>query len=109
MTIEQLTKLVDHEVQWLKYYGFYKTREKLTTESNIYEDLQSIGYTKRVIPLELRCLPCTITASEDININTKLEELREESLPRRKNCYSPIEAYTILFPDKYSEIIERLK
>mgnify|MGYP003405218616 CR=1 FL=1 len=86
MTIEQLTKLVDHEVQWLKYYGFYKTRKKLTIESNIYEDLESIGYTKRVIPLELRCLPCTITASEDININTNLEELREESLPRRRTA-----------------------
>lgn len=109
MTIEQLNKLVDHEIQWLRYYAREDHRQKLTEDSNIYIDLVSIGYTKRVVPLTLRCLPCTITSPNKINSDTDISELVIDNLPRRENFHSPIEAYMMLFPDKRAEIIERLK
>jgi hypothetical protein len=109
MTKEQLDRLVDHEIQWLRYYALAEYRNKLTEKSDIYKELKSIGYTKRVIALDSRCLPCTITSSKKIEQGIDLSELTPDSLPRRENFYSPIETYMILFPDKRAEVIEKLK
>jgi hypothetical protein len=109
MTEEELYKLVDHEIQWLRYYALAEYRNKLTDKSDIYNELISIGYAKRTTSLDLRCLPCTITSSKKIEAGIDLSELTIDSLPRRENFISPIEAYMIIFPNRRGAIIERLK
>jgi hypothetical protein len=108
MTEELLYKLIDHEIQWLNYYGLREDREKLNEKSNIYCDVRSIGYTKRVMELTLRCSPGLITSDKKITKDSKVEDLREESFPRGENKFTPIEVYFILFPEKKMDLINKL-
>jgi hypothetical protein len=110
MNIEELEKYVDLEIQWLNYYANRETREKLTEHSDIYNDLISIGYTKRVIKLDLRCCPCTITSDETIKEGMELLKLRKHSVNLRgENKLSPIETYIKIYPYKKISIINKLK
>lgn len=108
MTEELLYKLIDHEIQWLNYYGLREDREKLNENSDIYKDVRSIGYTKRVIELTLRCSPGLITSDCPITIDTKIEELKQDYFPRGENKYTPLEVLFIIHPEKKMEMIERL-
>ena len=108
MTEELLYKLIDHEIQWLNYYGLREDREKLNEKSNIYCNVRSIGYTKRVVELTLRCSPGLITSDKPITKDSKIEELKQEGFPRGENKFTPIEVYFILFPENKMEIISRL-
>jgi len=108
MTEELLYKLIDHEIQWLNYYGLREDREKLNEKSNIYCDVRSIGYTKRVIELTLRCSPGLITSDKLITKDIKIEDLKQESFPRGENKFTPIETFFILYPERKVEIIKRL-
>ena len=108
MTEELLYKLIDHEIQWLNYYGLREDREKLNEKSNIYSDVRSIGYTKRVIELTLRWSPGLITSDKSITKDIKIEDLKQESFPRGENKFTPIEVYFILFPEKKMDIINKL-
>ena len=109
MTLEELNKLVDLELQWLHYYAHIDSRNNLNENSNIYEDLVPIGYTKRVIPLSSRCVPCIITSDEIITEKFDLSKLRKDANLRGENRYSPLEAFLIIFPDKKMETLNRLK
>ena len=109
MKIEELKKLVDLEVQWLYYYSHSESRKKLNENSNIYEDLVSIGYTKRVMRLDLRCCPCVITSDEIISEGTNISKLIKINNLRGENKLSPIETYITVFPEKKMEIFNRLK
>ena len=109
MTIERLNILIDHEINWLYYYGWHEDRANLQESSNIYEALGRMGYTKRVIPLVLRCPSCMITSETQISQNTKLEELTETSMGRGENKLTPLEAAILLFPERKIEFIERIK
>jgi hypothetical protein len=109
MKIEELEKLIDQEIQWLRYYGHIDSRQALNEKSEIYRDLISIGYTKRIIPLDRRCCPCIITSDEIICEGFDIDKLITDSNLRGENRYSPIEAYTKIFPDKKMEIFNRLK
>jgi hypothetical protein len=108
MTEELLYKLIDHEIQWLNYYGLREDREKLNEKSNIYCDVRSIGYTKRVIELTLRCSPGLITSDYPITSKTKIEELKQDYFPRGENKYTPLEVLFVIHPEKKIEMIERL-
>jgi len=108
MTEELLHKLIDHEIQWLSYYGLREDRELLNEESNIYKDVRSIGYTKRVIELTLRCSPGLISADKPITIDTKIEDLNQDSFPRGDNKFTPLEVFFILYPNRKMEMIKRL-
>lgn len=110
MTEKELNKLIDHEIQWLAYYANRESRGKLTEESNIYKDLVSIGYTKKVIPLDKRCSCGVLTSNEQITKDTLLENiyLTNDARDITKNCYSPLEVYWILYPEKKPEVISLL-
>ena len=108
MTETELLKLIDHEINWLNYYGLREDREKLTIDSDIYRDVRSIGYTKRVIPLITRCSPGLITSKNTICESTTLEELESCYFPKMENCYTPLEIWFILYPDRKSEMILKL-
>lgn len=111
MNKEELYKLVNKEIEWLIYYGYRADREKLTINSNIYEEVNSIGYTKRKMPLDQRCAPCILTANEIITKDLDLEKLTicYEKRDNSKNKYTPLEVYLILFPDERNDIIEKIK
>lgn len=109
MTIKELEDLVDHEIQWLSYYGYREDRNNLNLNSEIYRDVRSIGYTKRVIDLYLRCSPGLITSDIEISKDTIIDKLRRESFPRGNNKFTPLEVYLLIFPDRKEDIINRLK
>ena len=110
MKIEELKKLVDLEVQWLRYYSREDSRMRFNENSDIYTDLVSIGYTKRVVRLDLRCCPCVLTSDELITNNTDVSDLKKaEYNVRGENKLSPVEAYITIFPEKKIEIIGMLK
>lgn len=110
MTIEELEKYIDIELQWLRYYSLEKTREKLNENSDIYSDLKSIGYTKRVVPLYSRCSPCTLTSDDVITENTNISDIKKaEFNVRGDNKFTPVETFIKLFPERKIEIINRLK
>lgn len=103
MNKEELLQLIDHEIGWLRYYGFREDREKLTEESDIYKEVRSIGYTKRIIDLDKRCCPCLIIVGKSI------EECIISQFPRSDEKLSPLELYKILYKDEYKEILKDIK
>jgi len=110
MNINELEKLVELELQWLYYYSREDSKQNLNLESNIYEDLISIGYTKRPVKLDIRCCPCTITSDKIITEKTDISELFKSPINKRgENKLSPVEVYIKLFPDKKIDIINKLK
>lgn len=109
MTLEELNKLVDLELQWLRYYSHVDSRNKLNENSNIYDDLVSIGYTKRVVKLDLRCCPCIITSDEIISKDFDLSKLKIDSNLRGENRLTPVETFIIIFPEQKMNILNKLK
>lgn len=108
MTQESFDRLLDHEIQWLSYYGLREDREKLNENSDIYKDVRSIGYTKRVIPLMDRCSPGLITSDKPITKETKIEELTSCNFPKGENKFTPVETFFILFPERKMELIQKI-
>ena len=80
----------------------------MTTDSNLYEDIRVIGYTKRPMSLRNRCIPAVIKCDTEINSNTKIEDLYTTQ-DRVSNIYSPCEVFMKMFPDRSQEIIDILK
>ena len=105
ITKEQLEKWVDTEIGALRYYGIRSDRSKLTEDSNIYNELRSIGYTKKTTPLVRRCSQTTITSDSLITKDTKLEDMYEKHTWDRDNKFTPLEIYWIIFPEKRKDII----
>jgi hypothetical protein len=106
---QQLEKWIDHELSFLRYYGYREDRMKLTIDSNIYEDVRSIGYAKRTMPLSHRCIPATIKCDTEINSNTKIEDLYVITERKNNQSYSPCEVFMKIFPDRRKEIIDILR
>lgn len=102
MNKEKLLQLIDHEISWLKYYGLREDRIKLTEQSDIYKEVRSIGYTKRVVDLDRRCCPCLII------IGNTLEECQMDQFPRSENKVSPLELYKILYKEEYKLILSEI-
>jgi len=111
MLEKEFLRCVNQELDWLKYYTWGKSREKLTLNSNLYEDLAPMGYVKRQLPLYNRCAPCFVTADSKIVESFNVEDIYDIAQPRnhQENRYTPLEAYLIIYPDKKQEIINRLK
>ena len=105
---KQLERWIDHELSFLRYYGFREDRMKLTNDSNLYEDIRVIGYTKRPMPLKNRCIPAVIKCDTEINSNTKIEELYTTQ-ERTGDIYSPCEVFMKMFPDRKGDIIGIIK
>jgi len=99
MTKEELKKHVIHELEWLKYYAREDTREKLNTDTPIYNQLISIGYAKRVFPLPYRCASATISIDNTKNIKSTTEPRNVEN-----GNYTPLESWLILYPESFNEV-----
>jgi hypothetical protein len=108
MDKKELIKLIDHEIQWLYYYAHRNSRAKLTEESIIYE-MDPMEYSKKRMPLYLRCSPCLIESYEEIKPGMNLESLVKCNMDSRHKRLTPLEVGMIVFPEKRIEFIQRLK
>lgn len=106
MTIEELYQLVDHEIDWLYYYALQEDRNILNESSDVYKDLKSIGYTKRQLPLKLRCSPCSILSSKSIEIGIEIDLLEKSD---SRDGLTPLEVIIKIFPERKMEFLNRLK
>lgn len=105
MTEQLFNKLIEHETVWLHYYGH--PDERITEEYNdhmFYDRLVSIGYTKKVIALWMRCCGGFITSDRPV-LESTVEELRIIGSPRdhEANIYTPLE---YMFAKKYGRYME---
>jgi hypothetical protein len=111
MDIKELEKLAEHEISWLSYYARKDTRDLLTLESDIFEDLISIGYAKRKKSLIERCVAAYLTSNERIKYGADLDKIEMIYSGRdvENNIYTSLEVYLILFPEKKQYVIDKLK
>ncbi len=110
MTKKELFRYVDAELQALRYYASEKTRMELNIDKPIYEQLVSIGYTKRVLPLPARCAHSRVTSIEPITKDTPIECVEFSTSPRdnEKNIYTGLEFWIIKYPEDHKMILEYL-
>ncbi len=104
MTKEELDKLIQHEINWLRYYSVRSSKEALDLSQNtIYEQMIPMGYVKRPQPLDLRC--SGYICIEYIK-GTNLEDLHtiNERRDIDNNKFSPLEVYVKLFPEERERI-----
>lgn len=106
MTIEELYRLVDHEIDWLYYYAIQEGRNILNESSDVYKDLKPIGYAKRQLPLKLRCSPCSISSTENIVPGISIELLEKSD---SRDGLTPLEVVITIFPERKMEFLNRLK
>jgi hypothetical protein len=110
MTSEELNKYIEIELQWLIYYSLTESRKQLDENSDIYQDLKEMAYSKKRMPLDKRCCPCVVTSDMEIDEYTDISNLRILNINIRGiNKYSPIETFFKLYPDRKMEIINKLK
>ena len=97
MTESEFKIAIEQEISWLRYYAL--KRDELTESSNLYDDLISIGYTKRVIPLWDRCPKLIVTSDMRITEKTPVKDLViiTERRNTQDNKFTPLE---VLWMDK---------
>ncbi len=108
MTINDLNKMVDHEIQWLSYYSTSESRSKLSIDSNIYSDLNTMGYCKTPTPLYFRCSVCLLSNGSEINELTDIESLVITNGIKDEFKYTPLETFIKLYPHQKQSILDRL-
>ena len=108
-TIKELERWIDTELNALRYYGLREDRYKLSEDSDIYRDLRSIGYCKRTMKLDRRCVPVLITSDIEIISSTKIEDLYVVYTFERDGNFTPCEIFIKLYPDRKMEILNILK
>ena len=104
MNKDYLWKMVEYELKWLSYYAYKDHRKNIDLNKNtIYEQLESIGYTKQIIPLDLRIVGYKSIKYE----NQELKDLSLTKNQRRnpsKNYYTPLEVWVKLYPNDKDKI-----
>ena len=93
MKEQELNRAAEQESSWLHYYGLGEDREKdPLDDAMFYDRMRSIGYTKRVIPLPMRCVCMYVTSDKPV-LESSIEELQSVSGPRNHdaNVYTALE------------------
>lgn len=111
MNANDIHRAAEQEASWLKYYCLREDREKEAfDDADFYDRVRSIGYTKRVIPLPLRCAFMHLTSSKPV-LKCTIEELNEVSGPRRhsENVYTALEYVVATKFPGYEKLIELVK
>lgn len=88
-----IKKYSEQEADWIHYYGHSVHRlSENFYDINFYDRIQSIGYTKRVIPLWRRCAGLYVTSNKNV-LKSSIDELIPISEPRNhdKNIYTILE------------------
>lgn len=110
MTKEDIKKEVELELQWLKYYSHCDSKVNIDESKSLYDQLKSIGYTKRNIDLDKRCSFLRFTSDSKIIKDTNLNDLIKSQLYRdnKNNVYTALEVYMIKYPEENNWILEGL-
>lgn len=109
LDLEKIFKCAKVEADWLRYYGHEVSRmNEDFSDVNFYDRIESIGYTKRVIPLPNRCSMLNITSDKPV-LNCEVSELEicHKQRSHDKNIYTALE-YLIgkeIFKDQLIKII----
>ena len=106
----ELVKQAELELQWLRYYANSETRNSFDPTKSPYNQLISIGYTKRVLPLEWRCVFSRLTSKTPLR-DTPIEEIFETTEPRdvENNIFSALEVFMIKYPDELEWVTQSLQ
>lgn len=104
---KDLNEMVDHELQWLRYYTHRDSRMEITLDTNYYQDLKPMGYVKKTMSLEDRCVVCFIRSDHEITEAMDLSLLETAPPPRNGNL-TPLEAMSIIYPDRKQSYIDRI-
>ncbi len=107
MDKEELWNDVDREINWLAYYGHKDSKEKLNMDEPIYDQLISIGYTKVVTPLDVRCNGWLCFEWRDGMTIDDLVPLNKRRNPD-ENKFTPLEIWVKLYPGDKEIIYKRL-
>jgi len=107
MDKETLWKHVDREVDWLAYYSHQESSETLNMDKPLYDQLISIGYTKVVTPLDIRCNGWLCFEYEDGMELGDLVPLNERRNPQ-ENKFTPLEIWVRLYPEDKQMIYKRI-
>lgn len=111
MDLNEFQRYIDHETQWLKYYGYRPDRKSDMYDDHLFYDrIQSIGYAKVVTPLSNRCVAAFITSDKPV-LTSSIEELYVIHRLRnhKENIYSPLEYLMANKILNYIECINILK
>lgn len=110
MNIQELEAYVEHEIKWLTYYIHKDARNRVMTEDvNPYTDLKPMGYVKRMMSLEDRCVPCFFTADGGIKEGMDLNLLQRVGPPREEGKLTPFETLSIIYPERRIEFLKKLE
>ena len=107
MNEKDLNDYVDHEIQWLTRYTHRDSRMKINLDTRFYTDLKPMGYVKKMMSLEDRCVICFIRSDSEIKEGMDLSLLEEVPPPRNGNL-TPLEVMCIIFPDRKQGYIDRI-
>jgi adenylate kinase len=108
VTLEQLIKWSNTEIDWIGHYGYKEHREALTQESDLYRDVASIGYAKVNMPLYRRCSMFSISSDVPIVPGMNMEDLKIVNTYSRENVFTPLEIYLKLFPAEKTNVYEKI-
>lgn len=104
-------------MQWLKYYALAETnipgkngRRNFDPSKSPYEQFVSIGYTKRVTQLSMRCAFLRLTAETPI-AETPIEKMipSTDVCNSENNVYSALEVLLMKYPDKHDWVFNSLQ
>jgi hypothetical protein len=109
ITEKDFIEAIEHEINWLYYYAWYEDREKLNEKSDVYRDLSRMGYTKRVLPLDLRCPMYILTSDKPIEPGIKVEDLKIVQERRTDKNLTPLEVAIKIWPERKMEFLNKLK
>jgi hypothetical protein len=112
MNYDEFIKMVNQEINWLSYYSNGPSKDSLSNDRGIYEQLISIGYAKRKVELSRRCAPAIVTSQYTINSDITPENLiitNDGLRNSQENRYTPLEVFWLIFPNRRDEIIFNIK
>jgi len=111
MDLNSLINMVDHEIQWLNHYSLESSRDKIDINSEVYDVLKDIGYSKVTTDLKTRCSYCTLTNGSEITENTDIGTIvvKGVGMYHLEFHYTPLEVFWILFKDKRIDIVSKLR
>ena len=109
MKKEELIKEAELELQWLKYYANSDSRKVFIPTKSPYDQLVTMGYTKRFIPLHSRCAFLRVTAELPL-VDASVEDMVESNNARNpeNNILSALEVVLIKYPELHDWVIKSL-
>jgi hypothetical protein len=107
MTKEELWKQVKPELEWFTYYGFWEDKVVMDMDKSLYDQVRSIGYTKVVTDLDLRCVGYLSFKWVDGMSVSDLVPLMERR-DTKENKFSPMEVWLKLYPEDKQNFYNKL-